>query len=84
MADDPQVGPDPLRDKAIMITVTQLVECATCFLPTSQGMETFLVLIKESLSVFEDLGEEKGVEGKGADVRNIQLSSRKYQGRKGF
>lgn len=79
-----KLAPDPLRDKAVMITVTQLVECATCFSPTSQGMETFLVLIKESLSVFEDLGEEKGVEGKGADVRNIQPSSRKCQGRKGF
>lgn len=67
-----------------MITVTQLAECAACFLPTSQGMETFLVLIKESLSVLEDLGEEKGVEGKGADVRNILPSSRKYQGREGF
>lgn len=84
MADDPQVGPYPLRDKAVMITVTQLVERAACFSPTSQGMETFLVLIKEPLSVLEDLGEEKGVEGKGADVRNIQPSSRKYQGRKGF
>lgn len=84
MADDPQVGPYPLRGKAVMITVTQLVECAACFSPTSQGMETFLVLIKESLSVLEDLGEEKGVEGKGADVRNILPSSRKYQGREGF
>lgn len=84
MADDPQVGSYPLRGKAVMITVTQLAECAACFLPTSQGMETFLVLIKESLSVLEDLGEEKGVEGKGADVRNILPSSRKYQGREGF